>query len=428
MFPVIFEYSVNLFDAILGTFFVMFFCGGRIKDNYWWVPCTLLCFAVSDVYLYISDFAASQSIIILGILLAYAFLSGNGSTVKKIVSPIIFELTFIINSTVMSFVFSRIFSSDLATLFGEASVARYLFVISSKVTLIILLLVILRFVALKDGVSAADIAVFLSASFSTVLIIYTFMRLALSYDVSRHFLLIILSVAALALVNTFSIIMLIRASRNAEIKAELSLMRNKAESEKKYYEESGRVYEETCRMRHDMKYRLSALRGLIDEGDTDKINKFFEESESLTEKRSTYVVTNNRMLDYIINTKISANPDIEFIVTGECRSLAYIDDLNIAVLFGNMLDNALEACAANGEKLISISFKATNGYQTVICKNPIRTSVLKTNKNFKSTKKGKGMHGYGIKSMRMITDKYDGFLDFYEEGHFFCVQVVLPLK
>lgn len=60
--------------------------------------------------------------------------------------------------------------------------------------------------------------------------------------------------------------------------------------------------------------------------------------------------------------------------------------------------------------------------------NPIDRSVMENNPNLSTTKAAKELHGYGIKSMKGIVERANGFIDFYEEERRFCVQIALPIE
>lgn len=73
----------------------------------------------------------------------------------------------------------------------------------------------------------------------------------------------------------------------------------------------------------------------------------------------------------------------------------------------------------NSEVVLQIEEKG--GYLNILVKNKFEKSVLKENPKLVTTKKEKQHHGLGIRSMKTITEKYHGVLDFYEkENYFYC--------
>lgn len=58
-------------------------------------------------------------------------------------------------------------------------------------------------------------------------------------------------------------------------------------------------------------------------------------------------------------------------------------------------------------------------------KNTISQSVIEKNPSLISTKKNKANHGLGVRIIKEIAEKYDGYSDFYEECGMFCCMAVL---
>ena len=61
---------------------------------------------------------------------------------------------------------------------------------------------------------------------------------------------------------------------------------------------------------------------------------------------------------------------------------------------------------------------------SIFVKNSIDESVLEKNAELISTKEEPG-HGYGMKQIRSIVEKYDGTIDIYEKNHMFTVSIML---
>ncbi|MBQ4617284.1 MAG: GHKL domain-containing protein [Clostridia bacterium] len=66
-----------------------------------------------------------------------------------------------------------------------------------------------------------------------------------------------------------------------------------------------------------------------------------------------------------------------------------------------------------------------NDQLTIFVKNSIPQSVLRSNPHLKTKKRDKHYHGYGTKIIRQTVEKYHGFVDYYEEGMFFCCNIIM---
>ena len=180
-------------------------------------------------------------------------------------------------------------------------------------------------------------------------------------------------------------------------------------------------------MRHDFKEQLIVLKQLVADGEINTVKKHIDKVEQSLKHSHDIIHTNNRMVDYILNSKITNNPEITFIITGECVKINQIEELELASLFGNMLENAIEATKQSSETIIEVKFSIQGDYQNIICKNPVKESVIKVNSKLETTKPEKDIHGYGVKSMKNIVIAAGGLIDFYEENAQFCVHIALPI-
>ena len=84
-------------------------------------------------------------------------------------------------------------------------------------------------------------------------------------------------------------------------------------------------------------------------------------------------------------------------------------DREITSLFGNLLDNALEACEQikEGERWIHIKMKKKNQLLYIEIVNAAKNTGIQTDENFVSKKDGV-LHGYGMKNIRDIVEQYNG--------------------
>lgn len=91
-----------------------------------------------------------------------------------------------------------------------------------------------------------------------------------------------------------------------------------------------------------------------------------------------------------------------------------------------LLDNAIEACAKEESPTqIMMLIKKTHGYYRIVVKNTIRESVLQKNRELKSDKENKALHGWGLRSVAEIAERHLGGLDIYEKNGMFVVSVLL---
>ena len=109
------------------------------------------------------------------------------------------------------------------------------------------------------------------------------------------------------------------------------------------------------------------------------------------------------------------------------KDISGIEAVDLCTLLGNMLDNAIEAAKQCPSEKSLIEVKITSSDEKLIIQvtNSIKCSVLKENSELKSTKQNPSEHGFGVKSIRLIAQKYFGSAKYFEEDNTLSCRVIL---
>ena len=244
-------------------------------------------------------------------------------------------------NTLCLIIYNYLFKYKLNDFITEVSMIRYLYMLSCKTILITALLIIVRIFSVKSSFRAIEIILNLYSPIVIITVLYIFMQLGITYNIDSFFSHIIFSVIGLTVINLFSLLLFIEASKNAQAKYELEIFNQQKESEQKRYSELKNIYEQIVFQRHDFKKQMLGLKKLIEDGEFKAVDVFINETETDLNKPIDYIHMNNRMIDYILNSKITMNPDLKFIITGTLQNINCLSELDIASLFGNMVDNAI---------------------------------------------------------------------------------------
>jgi len=212
------------------------------------------------------------------------------------------------------------------------------------------------------------------------------------------------------------------------LKDELEVEKKLLEESKKQYELSKENIESLNLKIHDFKYRLMAL----DAGMADK--KDFQEIYKDLAVYDAQVKTGNDALDVVIREYAlrCENNGITFTSVVDGKSLSFMAPYDIYALFGNAINNAIEAVSKIQEKEkrnISLIVRRQNGFLSIHEVNYFegtldfdpKTGLPKTSKDDKLS------HGYGLKSIRLIAEKYGGEATYSVEGDVFLLDALLPI-
>ena len=189
---------------------------------------------------------------------------------------------------------------------------------------------------------------------------------------------------------------------------------------------------------HDMKHYVMALKH---EDDPERRAEVLADMEQAIAIQESFMNTGNKVLDVVLTTKSlqcqKKNITLNAMVDGDLLADIHVKD--ICSLFGNILDNAIEASQQVVDKekrLITLSVRKRNQFIIVECENYSDSENVKLRNNQrrsffgknnlpKTTKGDNVKHGYGLKSITQVAEKYGGAMNCSYEDGWFKVKVLL---
>ena len=179
---------------------------------------------------------------------------------------------------------------------------------------------------------------------------------------------------------------------------------------------------------HDIKYKVNAL---LAEGSGGA-----QAAGELLKDISVYdanVATGNKILDVLLTEKslYCEQNGISFTCMADGGSLDFMEDGDLYCLFGNIVDNALEAVKklTDPEKrTISLSVRRQGGLVTIEEENYFSGSLTFEDGLPKTTKDDKAYHGFGTRSIKMIAAKYGGAMTASADGDVYSLCVILSAQ
>lgn len=182
---------------------------------------------------------------------------------------------------------------------------------------------------------------------------------------------------------------------------------------------------EIKKLRHDLLNHFITLKAYFEQGENEKGIEYIESMRERTSVKEKMLDTGNVSLDAIINTKrsIAESYGIEFYCNIQIPENIFVDPIDICVIFGNALDNAIEACErTEGRKSITVSIVYDD--ESLICK--IRNTAKKSGKGFLHTeKKDNENHGFGIGNIEAALGKYKNVCRFEQTEEEFILSFVI---
>lgn len=194
---------------------------------------------------------------------------------------------------------------------------------------------------------------------------------------------------------------------------------------KKYYAEVENMYTKMRGWRHDYRHHIQAMKAHAQNGEYEEIDRYLDMLDNDLTQVETVIKTGNRMADAILNSKLSIATEKRIKVKAEARIpvLLTVSELDLCIMIGNLLDNAIDACSELPEedRLIRIYMEMKGNYLYLSLTN---RAAGKKKQSFKTTK-GEG-HGFGIARTDAIVKKYGGYLTRASEDGAFSTEILLP--
>ena len=106
-----------------------------------------------------------------------------------------------------------------------------------------------------------------------------------------------------------------------------------------------------------------------------------------------------------------------------------MDVMDLSALFGNALDNAIEGVSVlpdTGQRLIHLAVTRQKGFVSIRLENRCRESLYVDKGLPRTTKRDKGLHGYGLKSIQATVEKYGGSVTVHAENGWFELRILIP--
>lgn len=185
------------------------------------------------------------------------------------------------------------------------------------------------------------------------------------------------------------------------------------------------------RLRHDMKNHIIGLQGLLADRDMEKMEQYLRQMQKAGDIEPGEEATGNKVVDALLyqNRKQAEKKKILWECHVQIPKSCSIDEMDLCVLFGNLLDNALEACerlSENEKRFINIQAQLVKRCFLLEVKNS--SGLPEAVKMGTTLKENPDEHGIGLGNIKDVVQKYGGVMDMEVKKNVFLISILLPLK
>ena len=205
---------------------------------------------------------------------------------------------------------------------------------------------------------------------------------------------------------------------------------------KKQRDEVQNIYQTMRAWRHDYHNHIQSIKAMIAMQKFEELDAYLATLEQDLDSIDIAIRTGNVSLDAILSSKVSIarKNNIEVNCTANVPSELKISEVHLCAIVGNLLDNAIEACEkikGNGadptlpQKFIRIYIGLFKEQLYISVSNSTNAKHRRRLNELVTSKLGE--HGFGLRRIDKIAEKYDGFVNRKNEPGVFATEVMLPL-
>ena len=181
--------------------------------------------------------------------------------------------------------------------------------------------------------------------------------------------------------------------------------------------------------RHDFNNHLGVIYGLLESSEADKAGLYVRQLVKTAEEYQNIVNIPYPMIRAILNYKLSVarGNEIELRLDVSLPERLPLSEFDLAVILGNLLDNAAEACAAveEGSRYIGLKLQYKPDYLILQVENPVRGKKAFGGSGKYTTKPDAENHGFGLGNIEYLVSKHNGLMRVEAENGVFTVDIAL---
>lgn len=426
--------AIEILATIIDAVFLAWFVSGLHSTSVWkkpkaliWVGLFLGYQIVADQVLHVFDMVALIGVLLFA--LCYSISLSRKKYAWAIFVACLYLIVIMLSNSLVYSVFSMFIQNIDVAIYGTKSYLRVIYLLVCKLVQLAFFRLLLQMFKKEKTLDAKNGLLSFAFTIATAIGLGVLMKIALDNQVPGAEVVVFILAIILILLNLILYIMIYQLQALLKSKYELRLIQDRMAFEKSRVDEASTIWNNIRQVKHDLKNHFAVMRGHLDEGDMDACKQYVSKLDATVDSMGNMIQSGNSVIDYLINSKLSNLDGVEVLISGYVGNYSDIDDVDLACILGNILDNAVEAQrTVSAEKRIELLFLRRKSSRIIICKNTVKESVLKNNEKLKSTKESPELHGIGHQIVESTVKKYNGLIDYFENGEMFGVQIVLPEK
>ncbi|MFQ6900183.1 MAG: sensor histidine kinase [Coprococcus sp.] len=235
------------------------------------------------------------------------------------------------------------------------------------------------------------------------------------------------SLVSMSVVIAVLIFLMILWVKNRILQEENNTLVMEEQLQHQKYCEMVEVMEQNRELIHDTKHHFLVVQEYLKNEEYGNLQKYVTQISDEFQRTVPKVYTGIKILDFILEQKrvVAQKAGIRYEIDTMLLTGIPTTEQETCALFGNLLDNAIEACCLveTEEKWIEIQINQSNQLLSIEVLNTFEIPCIRKQGVFETIKEERSAHGYGIKSMQRIVDKYQGLITYEEKEKIFTTKI-----
>jgi len=211
-------------------------------------------------------------------------------------------------------------------------------------------------------------------------------------------------------------------------KTYLNLIEYQTAQSAQHLDEVRSIHREMRGYKHDFHHHLQTLRGQLEAGEVARALQYIEELDDQLQRVDTLLKTGNVSFDAILSAKLAQAKAAHITVTVKATvpDNLTLSDVELGIVVGNLLDNAIEACrTVEGDRFLRlfVTMKGNMLYFSLL--NSAGAKLPKRGTLFASRKDG--LHGFGLRRVEGILKEHGGWVKYNSEDGAFSTEFLVPV-
>ncbi|PKM93592.1 MAG: hypothetical protein CVU84_14575 [Firmicutes bacterium HGW-Firmicutes-1] len=405
------NFTVNIVETVIIFKYVETFFVKKYTENKNWIWITIISILSYSICNISENFLWKFMLYI--IILLFVVILFEGNIGKKLVVWLSLLIGVIAIENIAVLILMVLFNQPVIV-FIDNTIFRLVAILISKISLYFL---ILGYVNRKEHrlleVKNKSFVVTLVALFFVNIIVIMVLVLMVYKKVNTQDNLMNIMVFSCAMICILAICIYESMLKQNNEQMDIRLLSQQKDLQYKYVNAIETSIDEMKRIKHDFSNHMMCIMGYLETNKYSDLKKYLTKLFNPIENTDEIIVTGHPVISSMIYSKIieAKKGNIKIKLATSFESLINIEDIDLCILIGNILDNAIEACmhVEEDKREIMLCIQTKCDWFLIDCINRTKNQIfVRKGSIIKTSKEDKVNHGIGLRNVESIVKKHKG--------------------